>query len=94
MPEQPWPCRVSRRGHRQAASLFRESISLYRELGEPVDHLLGNLGWVALKEDDFERAEALFSEALVFARDRGELGQVLWMTDGIGWTRIGSRTAG
>jgi predicted ATPase len=81
---------ASREGDTErAARLFREAISLFRELGEPVDHFLGNLGWVALRQDDFEQADALFSEALGFARDRGELGQVLWMTDGIGWTRMG-----
>ena len=41
---------ASREGDtRQAASLYREAISVFRELGEPVDHLLGNLGWVALR---------------------------------------------
>ena len=83
---------ASREGDtRQAASLYREAISVFRELGEPVDHLLGNLGWVALRDDDFEQADTLFSEALALASGRGELGQVLWMTDGIGWTRLSQR---
>jgi predicted ATPase len=72
----------------RAASLFRESLALFRELDEPIDVPLGNLGRVALLEGDPDQAEAHFSEALGLARDRGDMEQVLSMTRSIAWAYI------
>jgi predicted ATPase len=72
----------------RAASLYRESIALLRELGEPIDTALGNLGRVAMLEGDFEQAEAYLSEGLALARDRGNIEQVVNLTRALSLAHI------
>jgi predicted ATPase len=73
--------------NRQAASLFRESVLLMRELGERVDIPLGNLARLALEDGDTETADALASESLAVAREAGDLEQILHITQQIGLIR-------
>ena len=46
MPECPRACGVTRRGYPTGSIALSRGDLGFRELGEPVDHLLGNLGWV------------------------------------------------
>jgi tetratricopeptide (TPR) repeat protein len=73
---------------RKAASLFRESVLLMRELGERVDIPLGNLAGLAAEDGDTETADALASESLALAREVGDLEQIVHMTQQIGQIRI------
>jgi predicted ATPase/DNA-binding SARP family transcriptional activator len=72
----------------RAASLFRESIALSRELGEPAETAVGNLARTVLQQGDPAQAEALVLESLALARDQGFLQLVVDMTEEIGWIRI------
>jgi predicted ATPase len=74
--------------NRRAASLFRESVSLLRELDERVDVPLGNLARLAAEGGDLETADTLASESLALARSRGDVEQILHMTQQIGLIRI------
>jgi tetratricopeptide (TPR) repeat protein len=73
---------------RKAASLFRESVLLMRELGERVDIPLGNLAGLAAEDGDTETADALASESLALAREVGDVEQIVHMTQQIGQIRI------
>jgi predicted ATPase len=72
----------------KAASLFRESVLLMRELGERIDIPLGNLAGLAAEDGDTETADALASESLALAREVGDLEQIVHMTQQIGQIRI------
>jgi predicted ATPase len=81
----------------RAETLFRESVSTYREAGEEVafrariDVPLGNLSWVALIAEDLVGAEALASESTAIARSRGDVEQVIAMTLVMSLIRIDER---
>jgi non-specific serine/threonine protein kinase len=72
----------------RAAILFRESISLNLEAGEPIDVPLGNLARMAFRDDDFDRAEALACESLAIARERGDLEQTVAMNQFLSFVRM------
>jgi tetratricopeptide (TPR) repeat protein len=73
----------------KAASLFRESVLLMRELDERRVYIpLGNLADLAADYGDAETADALASESLALAREVGDVEQILHMTQQIGQIRI------
>lgn len=79
---------------REAEKLFRESVSLWRTLGEDapprvgIDVPLGNLSLIALLAKDLEHAETFASESLAFARGRADAEQIIAMLHVISLIRI------
>ena len=74
--------------NRKAASLFRESVLLLRELGDRVDIPLVNLARLAMDDGDTDTADVLASEGLAVAREAGDVEQILHITQQIGLIRI------
>jgi hypothetical protein len=57
----------------RAAQLTEEAVALMRELGDKGGVALGlcNLGWVALLQNDLDKAAEIFRESLASAWDLG-----------------------
>jgi predicted ATPase/DNA-binding SARP family transcriptional activator len=61
-----------------AAAWLEESLGLYRKLGdeEGIARAIGELGGVAIAEQDLDRATALYEEAVPLFRSQGKLSRV------------------
>jgi tetratricopeptide (TPR) repeat protein len=70
----------------RAATLFEESLTLHRELGDQHDVIsaLNRLGWLAHNQGNFARAEALFVEILALTRERGNKHAIPWSLNTVG----------
>ena len=66
---------AERRGeYAKAAAFYRESLDLYRELGEKmgIALLTGRLGGISRVQADYARAAALYDESLLLHRELGD----------------------